>query len=388
MKEGENVKKDLLSFCERKGFDIYKSFSVVSQEDDLLFVNASITPFKDLFLKEEYVEKNIALIQKCIRMGGRAYSLKEINESNYCNTFFEMLGLIFFNSNYYEVMAILFELLEYMKIDKDRFYFAIPFDNFLFEKVLLENRIKIDRIFKIDGNNIFWTKWRFGKESLVGEGITLIYSRDSKEMVNSAEQLLYQEDIFIPLLNVIDINAREENGIVKKIRNQGFEIAMGIERLLAIKQECNHYEIDLIRDQFKCVENFFEKGYDQFSQVDLKVITDHLRTIGVLITEKVIPYKNKQGYVLRKMIRTVMEIVFIKSGKIDINDLLINFYKIDYQDEEIDNIIEIIHEEKMVFRNNIEKFVKRFSSIKMSEKQIRETYGISSNLLKKIREMQ
>ena len=285
-------------------------------------------------------------------------------------------------------MAILFELLEYMKIDKDRFYFAIPFDNFLFEKVLLENRIKIDRIFKIDGNNIFWTKWRFGKESLVGEGITLIYSRDSKEMVNSAEQLLYQEDIFIPLLNVIDINAREENGIVKKIRNQGFEIAMGIERLLAIKQECNHYEIDLIRDQFKCVENFFEKGYDQFSQVDLKVITDHLRTIGVLITEKVIPYKNKQGYVLRKMIRTVMEIVFIKSGKIDINDLLINFYKIDYQDEEIDNIIEIIHEEKMVFRNNIEKFVKRFSSIKMSEKQIRETYGISSNLLKKIREMQ
>ena len=123
-------------------------------------------------------------------------------------------------------------------------------------------------------------------------------------------------------------------------------------------------------------------------KIDLKVITDHLRTIGVLITEKVIPYKNKQGYVLRKMIRTVMEIVFIKSGKIDINDLLINFYKIDYQDEEIDNIIEIIHEEKMVFRNNIEKFVKRFSSIKMSEKQIRETYGISSNLLKKIREMQ
>lgn len=386
MDKTENVKEKLLSFCEQKGLDIYDSFPVISQEKDLLFLNASVTPFKHLFLEEEYSEKNIALIQKCIRAGGRAYSLEEIKKSNYCNTFFEMFGSIFFNSNYCEVINFLFELLECINIDKNMFYFTIPFGNASFEEALLKNGIEMDRIFQIKGNDIFWTEWRFGKESLIGQGITLIYSRDNK-LISSAEQLLHKEDVYIPLLNVISINAKEEDGAVEAIKNQGFEIAIGIERLLAIKQGCNHYEIDSINNQFKCVENFFEKKNINIPQDELKVITDHLRTIGILIDENVVPSKNKQGYVLRKMIRTVIEIFIIKGGEADINDLLINFYKNNYLEAEMNAIVKIINEEEIIFKNNIDKISKKLSSIKMNDVQIRETYGISPNLLKIIREI-
>lgn len=349
-------------------------------------MNASITPFKHLFLEKEYLEKNIALIQKCVRVGGKAYSLEEIKKNNYCNTFFEMFGSIFFNSNCYEVINFLFELLKYIDIDRDMFYFIIPFDSILFEEALLKNGVEMNRIFQVKGNDIFWTEWRFGKESLVGQGITLIYSRND-EIIYSAEQLLHQEDIYIPLLNVININAKEDNGIIEEIKNQGFEIAIGIERLLAIKQGCNHYEIDSINNQFKCVKIFFKKKNFNISQDELKVITDYLRTIGVLIGENVAPSKNKQGYVLRKMIRTVIELLIIKGREMDMNDLLIDFYKINYSEMEMNIILKFINEEKRIFKNNINKISNKISSIKMNEDQIRETYGISSKLLKTIKEI-
>jgi len=386
MNKTKNVKEKLLSFCEKKGLDIYNSFPIISQEKDLLFLNASVTPFKYLFLEEEYSKKNIALIQKCIRAGGKAYSLEEIKKSNYCNTFFEMFGSIFFNSNCCEVMNFLFELLEYINIDKNMFYFIVPLGNASFKEALLKNGIEMNKIFQIKGNDIFWTEWRFGKESLVGQGITLIYSRNNKK-ISSAEELLHQEDIYIPLLNVININAKEEDGTVKVIKNQGFEIAIGIERLLAIKQGCNHYGIDSINDQFKCVESFFEKKNIDIPQNELKIITDHLRTIGVLIDENVVPFKNKQGYVLRKMIRTVIEIFIIKDEEMDINDLLFDFYKKNYPKTEMDTIVKIINEEGIIFKNNIDKISKKLSSIKMNENQIKETYGISPNLLKIIKEI-
>ncbi|MDD3085065.1 MAG: alanine--tRNA ligase-related protein [Candidatus ainarchaeum sp.] len=384
MDETKDVKQELLRFCEKKDFNICNSFPVISQEKDLLFLNASITPFKHLFLEEEYSKENIALIQKCIRAGGKAYSFEEINESLYCNTFFEMFGSIFFNSNHQEVIGFLFELLEYIDINKNMFYFIIPFDDIFFEEALLINGIDKKSIFKIKGNNIFWTEWKFGKNSLVGEGITLVYSR-KKERVHNAEQLLHKEDAYVPLLNVINIRAKEESGEIREIKNQGFEIAIGIERLLAIKQACNHYEIDSIKDQFRCVKKFFEIKNTDVSITELKVITDHLRTIGVLIGENVTPAKSKQGYVLRKMIRTVVEIAIIM--EVDIDDLLIDFYKIDYSKIEMDIIIRIIKEEKIIFKNNIDKISKKISSIKMSEKKIKETYGISSNLLKKVKEI-
>lgn len=386
MDKTKNVKEKMLSFCEKKGLEIYNSFPIISQEKDLLFLNASITPFKHLFLEKECPDKNIALIQKCVRAGGKAYSLEEIKKSNYCNTFFEMFGSIFFNSNYYEVINFLFELLKYIDINRDMFYFIIPFDNTLFEEALLKNGVEMNRIFQVKGNNIFWTEWRFGKKSLVGQGITLIYSRND-EIIYNAEQLLHQEDIYIPLLNVININAKEDDGIIEEIKNQGFEIAIGIERLLAIKQGCNHYEIDSINNQFKCVKNFFEKKNINISQDELKLVTDYLRTIGVLIDENVVPSKNKQGYVLRKMIRTVIEIFIIKGGEIDMNDLLIDFYKSNYLKMEMNIILKFINEEKRIFKNNIDKISKKLSSMKMNDDQIRETYGISPRLLKTIREI-
>lgn len=385
MTSTEEVKKRLLEFCKARDYQIYKSFPIIPKDNDLLFVNASITPFKNLLVSGNS-PKNIALIQKCVRAGGGAYSLEEINKSNYCNTFFEMFGCVIFNQNHNEVIAFLFDLLNFINIDKDKFYFTIPFNDAQFKESLLDNGISENKILELSGNDIFWTTWRFGKDSLVGQGITAIYSR-SENKISDARKMIEEEDIYIPLLNVICVDKKEENGTIKSLNHIGFDVAIGIERLAAIMQNCNHYQTDIIKPKLLIVESFFKKRCIKISESEIKIITDYLRTAEVIISEGVFPHKNKRGYVLRKIIRSVMEIIFINDkGALDIEELLQEFYVKNNSNEQTEILIQIIKAEKNIFLRNIDKIKNRIYNLKVSEKQIQETYGISPKLLKYIRE--
>lgn len=382
MTSTERTKNDLLKFCSTRDYQIYESFSIIPKDDDLLFVNASITPFKNLLISGDS-PKNIALIQKCVRAGGGAYSLDEINKSDYCNTYFEMFGCVVFRQTHNEVIKFLFDLINSINIDIKKFYFTIPFNDTAFKKSLINNGIGKDRIFELAGNNVYWTTWKFGKESIIGQGITAIYSRHNK-IISSAEDMLKDEDIYVPLFNVIYIDKKEENGTIKELDHPGFDVAIGIERLAAVLQNCNHYQTDIIKQKFLSVESFFAKKGINASNFELKVITDYLRTAEVIIDEGIIPHKNKHGYILRKMIRIVMEIIFINNkGELDIEELLQKFYTDNNSKEKI---MQIMTSEKIIFLKNIDKIKDKITNIKMSENQIKETYGISPKILKYIRE--
>jgi len=286
-----------MKFCTARDYQIYESFPIIPKDGNLLFINASITPFKDL-LTSNNDHRNVAIIQKCIRVGGGAYSLDEINKSNYCNTFFEMFGCVAFKQTHNEVVSFLFDLLRSIDIDTKKFYFTIPAGDALFKEALFTNGIGKDRIFELSGNDIYWTTWRFGKESIIGQGITAIYSRRDANIL-SAEEMLNEEDIYIPLFNIIYIDRKEENGKIEKINHPGFDIAVGIERLAAIMQNCDHYQTDIIKKNFNRRIFFKDKNID-ITKSEIKIVTDHLRTAGIIISEGIIPHKNRQGYVLRK----------------------------------------------------------------------------------------
>ena len=149
-------------------------------------------------------------------------------------------------------------------------------------------------------------------------------------------------------------------------------------------QNCDHYQTDIIKKKFSIVESFFKDKNIDITKSEIKIVTDHLRTAGIIISEGIIPHKNRQGYVLRKIIRTVMEIIFINNdGMIDIDNLLQKFYA---DDEKSEMIKTIIISEKNSFLENLNKIRNKISNLKMNEKKIKETYGISPGLLKFIRE--
>jgi len=384
MKTNE-IKERLECFCKENDFLFQGSYPIISSDKDLLFVNASITPFRKLFrdpIKHDRHNK-MSIIQKCIRIGGGAYSLSEINTSNYCNTFFEMFGCTIFQSNHRDVMGLLFKLFDCLIIDKHSFIFTIPENDILFKDALLANGIRSNKIFEISGNDIYWTKWKFGKDCVIGHGLTAIFARSNKD-INGIEETLIDEDEFIPLLNVIYIDRKEKGDKISYIDNPGFDLAIGIERLSSVLQGCNTYQIDIMKEKSQIVNRFFHDSNINISENEIKITIDYLRTIGVLIEEGLLPSKNKSGYVLRKLIRTVIEIFLI--NKLEINMLLDVFYRSTYLDGETSAIINIINQEKKSFYKNIAKIRKNQNLLNISADKLRESYGLSPRVVKFIKE--
>ena len=361
------------------------SYPIVSKDKDLLFVNASITPFRELFRNSVKHDRNsnISIIQKCIRLGGGAYSLSEINTSNYCNTFFEMFGCIIFQSSHWDVINLLFRMFERLTIDKHSFIFTIPENDILFKNALLANGIKNNKIFEISGNDIYWTKWKFGEDCVIGHGITAIFTRSNKDF-EKIEETLLDDDEFIPLLNVIYIDKKEKGGKTSDIDNPGFDLAVGIERLSSVLQGCNAFQIDTIKEKSQIVNNFFRDSNINISEDEVRIIIDYLRTIGVLVSEGLLPSKNKCGYILRKLIRTVVEIFLV--NKVEIDTLLEIFYRSTHSEEEIREIIKIINQEKKSFYKNIERIRNNPKMLNKDTNMLRESYGLSFRIINFIKE--
>lgn len=380
-----DIKQELKCFCKENDIFFQDSYPIVSKDKDLLFVNASVTPFRRLFRNSAKPDRsnNISIIQKCIRLGGGAYTLSEINTSNYCNTFFEMFGCVFFQSSHSDVIKLLFKIFDRLIIDKHLFIFTIPENDVLFRNALLINGIKNNKIFEISGNDIYWTEWKFGKDCAIGHGITAIFVRSNKEIKNIEETLL-DEDSFIPLLNVIYINKQEKEGRIIDIDNPGFDLAVGIERLSSVLQGCNTYQIDTIKEKSQIVNRFFRDSSINISENEIRITVDYLRTIGVLIKEGLVPSKNKCGYILRKLIRTVIEIFLV--NKVDLDKLLEIFYWSTCSECETTEILKIINQEKKSFYKNIAKIRNNQKMLNMDIDKLRESYGLSLRIVKFIKE--
>lgn len=311
--KANEIKKILLDYHAKKDYKIFESFPIISQDPTVMFTNAAITPFKHYFTNLNKSPRNYALIQKCFRMGG-ASELESVGNNPYSHTFFEMFGSGTFETNHTEIIRYLLELLDVLEIEKQRLYFTIP-DDAEFENALAQNNINSSNVFIINNNDFFWQEWRFGKLGPVGKGLTTIYSRSNKRVL-SVNQMIANPDQFIELLNLIYIYGKQtRESKIAPISNLGFDLGIGIERLTAVLQKCNTYQIDSIKPLVEII-NVFSKDKDyKINELTVRIIADHLRAICVLINEGLKPSNKKQGYVLRKLIRRYLELVWISTDR-------------------------------------------------------------------------
>lgn len=375
-----HINRLLLEYHQARRFRIYESFPLISDDPSLIFTNATITPFKRLFLDDEKPH-DYALVQQCLRVGGGAgdptLALKTPNYSSV----FEMFGSGLFGYTYKDAVEYFVGMLQHVGIPFHNLYFTVPKIG-PFRGALLELGVKADQIFCIEENGNFWQSWKFGKNGLLGSGITAIYVPQGS-FIYSVDDLAAMPDVNIEIGNLIHIYGRDENGRIRPIRNEGFEVGMGSARLAIILEGKSLWELPSFIEIFKTLEDSLFLFLDYRAEDGLvRIVADHLRTISILIVNNVKPGNKREEFVLRKMIRTYCELIWIEAGQIKCSDTIVGDFIGTFMPNETERVMKIIRTEEAQFCKVLKKgaeMIHRNSNLDQSH--LMSTYGIRPQLI-------
>jgi len=389
------IRKILLRFHKDRGYRLFGSFPLVSADPTVMFINATITPFKPWFTDDSTHPDNYALIQRCLRMGG-ASELNSVGINPYYFTFFEMFGSGTFHITHQQAVSYLLDLLAALGIKKEDLYFTIP-ANEKFNSALEKNGVKKTRIFQLTKNDYFWQEWKFGVPGPVGHGITVIFSRSSEE-VKSVKQLTTDPDQYVELLNLIYVHSQIlSDGRLIPIANPGFDLGVSIERLAAVLQGCNSYQIDTVFPLVKTVKDFLSKQKAKPNDAIARICADHFRAIYVLLAQGLLPSNKGHGYVLKKLIRRFLETVWSFLGRPIPTEKLVQRllnvfenrgYVVVGVSRHTDIADKIMEEEIALLSilQRAEQIIRRYPNA--SPQTLHDTYGISETLLALVQQNQ
>ncbi len=324
------LRKCFLSYFEEKKHKIVPSAPMVVKDDPtLMFTNAGMNQFKDLFLgNSPIVNKRIADSQKCLRVSGKHNDLEEVGHDTYHHTMFEMLGNWSFG-DYFKEEAIAWAwdfLTKTLKIEKERLYVTI-FEGDETEMLAPDNEAKKIWEKHIDKNQIlngskkdnFWEMGEQGPCGPCSEIHVDIRSdkerkeKDGKELVNRDHPLV------IEIWNLVFIQYnRKANGKLEKLSQQHVDTGMGFERLCMVVQgKKSNYDTDIFQPIIQSIASLSGKKYQEKGDtgIAMRVIADHLRTVCFAIADGQIPSNNKAGYVIRRILRRAIRYAFTYLGQ-------------------------------------------------------------------------
>jgi alanyl-tRNA synthetase len=326
---GNEIREEFLRFFEGKGHRRVHSSSLVPVNDPtLLFTNAGMNQFKDVFLGAETREySRAASSQKCVRAGGKHNDLENVGFTRRHHTFFEMLGNFSFG-DYFKKDAIAFawELLtseEWFGIDKDRLYVTIfegqgsvPRDDEA-ERLWIEAGVPKDRIFEMGMKDNFW---QMGDTGPCGPCSEIFFDLGLAASETGEDKPFPQDDQrYMEIWNLVFMQFdRSSDGVLTPLPKPSIDTGMGLERVACVLQgKLSNYESDLFTPLLKrAVELTGFGGSESASQqvselavsdekgpASLRIIADHARASTFLISDGVVPANEGRGYVLRKILR-------------------------------------------------------------------------------------
>ncbi|WP_455027313.1 alanine--tRNA ligase [Neisseria elongata] len=314
MKTSE-LRQKFLKFFESKGHTIVRSSSLVPHDDPtLLFTNAGMNQFKDVFLgfdKRAYTRATTA--QKCVRAGGKHNDLENVGYTARHHTFFEMMGNFSFG-DYFKRDAIHFawEFLtspEWLNIPKDKLLATVyAEDDEAYNIWLNEIGMPAERIVRIGDNKgakyASDNFWQMGDTGPCGPCSEIFYDHGEEIWGGIPGSPEEDGDRWIEIWNCVFMQFnRDEQGNMNPLPKPSVDTGMGLERMAAVMQHVHsNYEIDLFQDLLKAVAR--ETGAPfSMDEPSLKVIADHIRSCSFLIADGVMPSNEGRGYVLRRIIR-------------------------------------------------------------------------------------
>lgn len=377
------LREAYLKFFEGKEHLRLGSFSLVPKDDkSLLLINAGMAPLKPYFTGLQVPpSKRITTCQKCIRTG----DIENVGKTSRHATFFEMLGNFSFGDYFKEeIIPWAWEFVtKVLNIPKDKLYVTIYLeDDEAFDIWVKSTDIDPTRIFRLGKDDNFWE---------IGQGpcgpCSEIHFDRGEGKISTAEEFIKagKEDRVVEFWNLVFTQFdKDENGVYHRLSSPNIDTGMGLERIAVIMQGVkNIFEVDTMRNILEEVSKAAGVAYgsSEKSDVSLRIITDHIRSVTVLISDGVLPSNEGRGYVLRRLLRRAA-----RHGKLlgvhkaflsELCDVVIKNSGAAYPEleEKKDYIRKVIKLEEERFIETID------SGIEILKDYIDETLGSSSKIL-------
>lgn len=313
-KSTAEIRQAFLDFFHSKGHQVVASSSLVPHNDPtLLFTNAGMNQFKDVFLgldKRNYSRATTS--QRCVRAGGKHNDLENVGYTARHHTFFEMLGNFSFG-DYFKHDAIQFawELLtseKWFALPKERLWVTVyESDDEAYEIWEKEVGIPRERIIRIGDNKgapyASDNFWQMGDTGPCGPCTEIFYDHGDHIWGGPPGSPEEDGDRYIEIWNIVFMQFnRQAGGTMEPLPKPSVDTGMGLERIAAVLQHVNsNYDIDLFRTLIQAVAKV--TGATDLSNKSLRVIADHIRSCAFLIADGVMPSNENRGYVLRRIIR-------------------------------------------------------------------------------------
>ena len=302
-----DIRDAFLTYYASKQHSIVPSSSLVPGNDPtLLFTNAGMVQFKDVFLGGDKRDYNRAVSsQRCVRAGGKHNDLENVGYTARHHTFFEMLGNFSFG-DYFKREAIGFAwefLTEVLKLPKERLWITVHISDDEAADIWV-NEIGIDpkRLSRLDEDNF----WQMGDTGPCGPSTEIFW--DHGEDIPGGPPGSPDDDLdrYIEIWNLVFMQfERDSSGKMTPLPKPSIDTGMGLERVAAVMQGVhNNYDIDLFQHLIKAAAKII--GVTDLSENSLKVVADHIRSCAFLVVDGVVPSNEGRGYVLRRIIRRAL----------------------------------------------------------------------------------
>lgn len=300
-----DVRKAYLDFFKSKGHEVVPSAALVPNDDSLLFTNAGMVPFKDIFTGK--VPRPTPPIrtscQTCIRAGGKHNDLDNVGYTARHHTFFEMLGNFSFGE-YFKKEAISYAwefITEVLKLPKDRLYVTVhESDDEAYE--IWQTHIDKERIYKFGDKDNFWA---MGETGPCGPCSEIFYDQGSEKFHSDEDYMGGDGDRFLEIWNLVFMQfEKDEKGNVSKLPKPSIDTGMGLERVVAIKEGVfSNFDSSLFMPIIKKIESLVGVKYEYDKGASYRVIADHIRATVFLLAQGTNFDKEGRGYVLRRILR-------------------------------------------------------------------------------------
>jgi alanyl-tRNA synthetase len=312
------IRQAFLDFFRSKEHQIVASAPMVIKNDPtLMFTNAGMNPFKDIFLGNAPVQyKRIANTQKCLRVSGKHNDLEEVGHDTYHHTMFEMLGNWSFG-DYFKEEAIAWAwefLTEVVKIDKSRMYVTV-FEGSADDGLSKDEEaagfwakyIDPNRIILGNKKDNFWEMGETGPCGPCSEIHVDIRSESERKKIDGKSLVNAGHPQVIEIWNLVFMQFnRKADGHLEPLPAKHVDTGMGFERLCMVLQgKQSNYDTDVFQDTIKEIAHIsgIQYGHNDKSDIAMRVIADHLRAIAFAIADGQLPSNNKAGYVIRRILR-------------------------------------------------------------------------------------
>ncbi|KZN42121.1 alanine--tRNA ligase [Pseudoalteromonas luteoviolacea] len=299
------IRQSFLDFFAKQHHQVVPSSSLIPGNDaTLLFTNAGMVQFKDVFLGAEKRPYNrAASSQRCVRAGGKHNDLENVGYTARHHTFFEMLGNFSFG-DYFKQDAIKFAwqfLTEVVNLPKEKLLVTVYHtDEEAYDIWANQVGVPAEKIIRIDTSDNFWS---MGDTGPCGPCSEIFYDHGEHIWGGPPGSPEEDGDRFIEIWNLVFMQYnRHADGTMEPLPNQSVDTGMGLERISAIMQGVHsNYEIDLFQALIKATAAV--TGAQDLEDKSLRVVADHIRSCAFLIADGVMPSNEGRGYVLRRIIR-------------------------------------------------------------------------------------